>query len=474
MQRMFLAVDIGTTHVKAIAFDSSGNIRAIEKVENTLNAKGFYSAQEVFQRVNKVIRACRLTSPCAIGLTGMADCGLLVDKQGDPLTDVLPWSAATGFEQQTQLLETYSLKQLYHITGQTLHPKFALVRLMHLRQTLPETFAQASYWLSLQDYILFCLTGEYKTDESLATRTMLFDIEKHTWHRELCAFCGIGERLPQVVRTGSRAGAIGKKASMTTGLREGCPVYACGHDHLCALFAINQLMGSRMINSMGTSEVFAGMLEKRLGDEGVLLGINQGLHRLQGYYWLANLPSSGASISWLKSISGQADYRFLVDNPADDAGGVSYFPFINGSGVPDPDPHRRGAFLGLSSQTTVFQLAYAMYEGIAFETKRIFEAFERLTDQQIGHIACVGGSTQNPAMVRVRADRTGMMMDLLDISELTALGAVMMTAQEQGEAMHPPLTYQTIVPSEGCPAKFDDSYYAYKELCGILYGKNKG
>ncbi len=467
---MYLAIDIGTTHIKAMAFDENGTLRALEKLENGLNEKGCYQAQEVFRRVAAVVKACGIHEPQSISLTGMADSGLLVDENAEPITEVLPWSDNTGSCYGEEVLKAYSLKELYRTTGQTLHPKFALMRLIHYRETQRADFEKAAYWLSLQDYVLFRLTGEMKTDESLASRTMLFNIGTRTWHGELSEFCGIGQRLPKVIKTGGQAGEITVEGAMATGIKAGCPVYLCGHDHPCALFGINQLLGSTMIDSMGTSEVFAGIINKRLTEEAALKGINHGCFWDGQYYWMANLPSSGASLAWLKSLCGQREYSFFTDNQTGDAGGVTYYPFINGSGVPQPDPDRRGAFLGLSSKTTIHQMAHAMYEGIAFEARRVFEAYEELTGQKVSRIAAVGGSTRNHAMMTRRADITGMQVDVLNVSELTALGAVLMAARSRGERITIQPRWETILPKTGLQAQILYNYNAYKAVCGILYG----
>ena len=85
------------------------------------------------------------------------------------------------------------------------------------------------------------------------------------------------------------------------GLREDVRVCTGGHDHLCAALA-EDLKEGEVLNSMGTSEVYIGFLTQ-LPDQELLYKKGIQLGRFQGkYYWICNMPSSGASVEWLRSF----------------------------------------------------------------------------------------------------------------------------------------------------------------------------
>ena len=166
-----------------------------------------------------------------------------------------------------------------------------------MRRQQEALYAETDCFLSVSDYILYRLTGQKLTDESLACRTMLYNIHEQCWDRELAAFAGVSDKLPAVVTQAGAWPRLSRQLADKWGLGREVRVSVGGHDHLCAAQALG-IGGKDVLNSMGTSEVYVGFLETlpdlhSLYERGILLG------RFGGrYYWICNMPSSGASIEW--------------------------------------------------------------------------------------------------------------------------------------------------------------------------------
>ena len=138
-------------------------------------------------------------------------------------------------------------------------------------------------------------------EESLACRTMLYNIHERKWDDELTELAGAAGRLPRVAGQGEDRPVLTKDMARRFGLREDVRVCTGGHDHLCAALA-EDLKEGEILNSMGTSEVYIGFLTQ-LPDQDLLYKKGIQLGRFQGkYYWICNMPSSGASVEWLRSF----------------------------------------------------------------------------------------------------------------------------------------------------------------------------
>lgn len=468
--KLYAALDIGTTHIKAILTDAKMNIVSQAVMRNPAQTPSLiglcYDADMVFDKaaaaLHQALSGVSKKDVAALGVTGMADSGLMVSADGRPLTSVIPWSNSAGSEYLQDILHAYPLEKLYEITGHVLHPKFALCRLFYHRSHTPEAFAHAAYWLSLYDYLLYRLTGHFVTDRSIACRTMLFNINSLSYCDELLNLTGLGRRVPDLIDIGETAGHITPAAARATGLMEDTPVYSGGHDHPLALDALIQSGFGTWLNSLGTAEVLIGQLDAALPPHAARIGVQQGLLSGGRRYCLANLPSCGASLEWLRSLvslNGEVDYAYFIDNAVEDADGVLYLPHLNGSGTPEPDPLRRGAFSGLSMKTGVHQMYRAMVEGIAFETKRIFLALEALKITVPQAIIASGGGVRNHPLIKAKADITGRTYLPAAMPELTALGAALIAAKGQGETnLKLPVALSSVTPDENkqYASRFDD------------------
>lgn len=479
----FLGIDLGTTHVKAALADSQGRLLRMAAVDNgpdtACEAGECYTAEGLWQRAAQAVQeACRgMEPPAGVGVTGMADSGVALDSEGLPLYPIAPWSNPCGEEYGPVLEKRFP--DLTSRTGQRYHPKFALSRILWLRDHQPQAFRRMARWLSVTDYLLFRLTGEAATDQTFACRTLLYRLRERCWDEELCAYAGVTGRLPRVLALGGgAAGRVTEPAAGALGLPAGIPVVSAGHDHLCALYALESAGLGSALNSLGTAEVFVGVSDAPADPEQCRrLGVNQGCFAGDRWYWMANLPASGGSVEWLRrmfSVGGPVGYElFDRSDGLADAGGVLYLPYLNGSGTPDPDPARRGAFLGLSSRTTPQQLIAAVNQGIGFETRRILDSLSSVLGLSVSQVTAVGGGARNRALVQAKADASGREYQVCSQSELTVLSAAWQAARAAGESMALPLAAgERFSPYPDRRSAMEHTYRQYRALCAAIYRKD--
>lgn len=443
---VYLGIDIGTTHLKVCAVRQDGCVlyTALRDQETELHPEwgDCIPAKALWERVcgclEEVIGRVDPDNIRAFGIASMAEATVPIDRYGNSLMPAVPWNGAAWGGREENLPSSYRGLSLYKKTGLLWHPKYTVNQLLFLKKSRPDILRAADCFLSVSDYILFRLTGEKRTEESLACRTMLYDVFRREWESELTAFAGAEGKLPRVTAPKEEWPCLKKEMAQRFGLREEVRVCIGGHDHLCAATA-EGLEEGEVLNSCGTSEVYLGFLAQteklplleRLYENGIQLGVFQGR-----YYWICNMPSSGASIEWLRrflSWNGErVSYESLMRPSHVIPSSILYFPFINGQGTHRREPVEAG-LLGLTMHTTPQDAAQGIYEGIAFETQTILEHLEA-AGIRTERIVSAGGGIRNRLLMQAKADVTGREFLLSENTQATAMGAAILAGLPKTEA----------------------------------------
>ncbi|SKA85362.1 xylulokinase [Clostridium sp. USBA 49] len=436
---LLLGLDIGTTHIKAVIIDENLDLKSIHiEDNNTINIQGkgqVYLAEDLWKIALKcikgVVKNVNTLEIKAISVSSMAEAGLPLNKDKEPLYPIIPWNDMRAKEQMDKLKNDFGGYEIYKKTGLIPHPKHSIARLMWLRENEKEIYYKTNHWLSVGDYIIFKLSGEIVTDSTLACRTMMYDLKGKTWDSDLLGYIGNKDILPSVMESGTVVGSLLKEIADEIGIPRNVAVVTGAHDHICAAMALGINDENEVLDSMGTSEVFVGKEKKPiLTKEFYKLGVNQGCFPYGGYYWMTSTPASGGSIEWLRkliSIDREIPYSFFDNGKKiDKLSKVIYMPYLSGSGTPHVDPLKRGAFIGLSIDTDVSDLIKAVYEGISYEGKLVLETLESLNGNKINKIKAVGGSTKNSTWMKIKSNIFNKKILCSSIDEASAVGAAVL------------------------------------------------
>lgn len=193
MKKLYLGIDIGTTHLKVCAVDARGRCLAVAERDQELTPDPVFGdsipAELLFTRCADCIREVSETVDraqiAAIGITSMAEAGIPVNAGGEALMPLIPWNQKGLGSQRPDFLVSVTDWALYQRTGLCWHPKYTINRIWQMRRQQEALYAETDCFLSVSDYILYRLTGQKLTDESLACRTMLYNIHEQCWDRSL-------------------------------------------------------------------------------------------------------------------------------------------------------------------------------------------------------------------------------------------------------------------------------------------------
>lgn len=415
-----IALDVGTTHIKAVLFGEDGEELWKRKVPTPLEHDEWgavYRPGVLWGLVHgMLLEACGALSDVSvtgIAVTGMAEAGLAVDRiTGRELSDIIPWfdRRSIGFVGQGEAFERTGLRNSY---------KYGLYKFLWVLEHSPIDRSR-TVWLSVCDYVVYKLTGAFVTEPGFAARTYLYDIGAGCWDEERMAAFGLNkENFPCVGASGETAGIWEEKK---------IPVALAGHDHVCAAFAMLYSDPGRICDSAGTSETYIGLAGKRGGEFRQEDGLQYGPFGDSRWYYMANIPSSGHSLEWyrkklqLTELSYEELNRNLEELPKGPTG-ILYFPWLTGSGSPYYEASMQGALLGLREAHSGLDIMKGMIEGIQYQGALLLEQIEKVQGVQIGEVICGGGAVNNHALMQMKADILGRKVLVPACRETTALGA---------------------------------------------------
>lgn len=444
-----IGIDIGTTNIKAAAYSLKGKQLAFasQKMQVTHPQPGYseHDPQEIWDKVTlclkKILAQEEVGKVCALGVASFAEAGLPLGADGKPLYNIIAWYDQRTGPQAKQCADKIGTEKIYYITGHMLHRKFGLNKILWLKDNHPEIFEKTHVWLSMADYILYRLTGEYVSDYSLATKTLAFDVNTLQWSEEILTKVGVPKEIfPPVYPGGTVIGTVNSKAAAETGLSINTPVVTGGHDHACAAIGINIFESGVILDSMGTAEAtIIAVEEPRLTKEAYNLRLCIYPHCGKALYRImTSIHACGRSVEWFLSCFG--DYLQKIpggkSNPYDKlmeaaasapigADGLLYIPHIRGVlGYPAAS----GGFLGIKDTHRFEDFSRALIEGLCYEMKDRLETTEEYYNTSYKTVRIVGGAAKSDFWMQTKATLSGRLVEIPENEEATSQGAALLAA----------------------------------------------
>ena len=315
-------------------------------------------------------------------------------------------------------------------------------KLLWIRDNYPKIFQRGRYWLSIADLIIYKLSGAIATDQSLASRTMLFDQSARTWSQMMLETANLDINIfPPAFISGTKVGEVTKEFSQLTGLPIGTPVVLGGHDHLCGAYIARQGLDIA-VDATGTAEVVifpspSYNPDKQRSNSYITCYADVVPDR---YIYASPVGYAGGLVEWYRnkfSCSSNTeteelefiDYADLIKRiptPLDFSGIVCYPTFGRVIG-PNWDPEKIfGALFGLTVDHHVGHIFQALLEGTAYSLRENIEAVEQLVGGNGDRIRVEGGATKNPVWLQLKADITGRVVESVFLEEAVVLGAAVL------------------------------------------------
>jgi glycerol kinase len=434
--RAVLALDLGTTGVRALAVDRAG--RAIARAWRPIGARfpqpGWLEQDPIewwergLDALRAVLADARLAARdvAAIGVVAQRASAVAWDRAtGRPL------AAAIGWQDQRTAGRVRAL-QKRGIPVNTMASATKLEWLLGSAPGVRGAAAEGRLRLGTPDvWLTDRLTGgaAFATDPSQASCTGLWAADTDGWHPGALALYGLDAAwLPAIAPT---SGVVGETPPALFGAP--IAIAARAGDQQAATFAQGALAAGDAKLTAGTS----AMLEVHTGDEPAAprngaypLALWKLASGATSFCLEGTVVTAGSAVEWLVELGllARADALDAIAALAPTPDGVVFVPALQGLGTPHLDPLARGALFGVTRGTTAAHVVRAVLEGIAQRCADVCDALALAP----GPLRVDGGLARSRAFVEALADLTGRVVLRADESETTGLGAALLAGLATG------------------------------------------
>jgi len=430
-----LAIDQGTTGTTALIIAADGRIagRGYQEITQHYPQPGWveHDAEEILERTLLAARDAIAMSgvrPDVIGITNQRETVVVWHRDtGKPLARAIVWQDRRTTERCAELRNKTTF--IAERTGLRPDPYFSATKIEWLLKKPEIAFVARNGRLlagTIDTWLIWKLTGGrvHATDPTNASRTLLFDINRLKWSRELCDIFNIPmEILPEVRPS---AGDFGK--TVTSFFGKSLPITGVAGDQQAALFGQGCCVAGQAKNTYGTG----AFLLLNTGDkvpsagEGLLATVACDERGGAAYALEASIFVAGAAIQWLRDGLGilyNAAESERLARSLDSNDGVYFVPALVGLGAPNWEPKARGTLVGLTRGTTRAHLARAALEAMAYGSAEMLAVMAKRGRVKFESLRVDGGASANNWLLQFQSDILGIPVERPDMIETTALGA---------------------------------------------------
>jgi glycerol kinase len=439
--KYILALDQGTTSSRAIIFNHHGHIVTSKQQELSQifpkpswvehDPNEIWLSQLSTAKLAMASIAATSEDIAAIGITNQRETTIVWNLEtGIPIYNAIVWQDRRTAEVIDQLKQQGLADKFKQKTGLVLDAYFSATKLKwildHVAGSRELAKAGKLAFGTVDSWIIWNLTNQrqHVTDESNASRTLLFNIHSGTWDEELLHILDIpAAMLPQIVPS---SGVLGEASSGLFGRR--IPIAGIAGDQQAATFGNLCIKPGMVKNTYGTGcfllmNTGNAALESQ---NNLLTTIGWNIHKQRNYCLEGSVFIGGAVTQWVRDglnfINDSSEIEALATSVTDN-GGVYLVPAFAGLGAPHWDQYARGAILGITRGTTQAHIARAALESVAFQVANLVSAMENDSGQQLSTLRVDGGACKNNFLMQFQADILNTIVERPQCLELTALGA---------------------------------------------------
>jgi xylulokinase len=461
-----LGIDVGTSGTKCLAISPEGRVLASASANyGCAHPKPLWSEQDpedwwtaTVKVVRAVVKQAKLkpADVAAIGLSGQMHGSVFLDKAGKVIRPALLWNdQRTAAECDEIERRAGGRKKLIEMVANPALTGFQAPKILWLRNNEPKNFAKLAKVLLPKDEVRRRLTGEFATEVSDASGTLLLDVVKRQWSKPLLAKLDLdASLLPTCYESEEVTGTLTAETAKLLGLTTNCKVVGGAGD--CAAGAVgNGIVKPGLLNtSIGTSGVvFVHSDQPQFDPAGRL---HTFCHAVRGKWHMMGVTlAAGGSLQWFQdalcSIPGKAGTRtptpfsVLAEEAAMSplgADGLYFLPYLAGERTPHLDPNARGALIGVTLAHTRGHVVRAIMEGVTFSLRDSLAIIEGL-GVPVKQIRTSGGGSKNPFWRQMQADVFAKSVSAMVADEGAAYGVALLATVGAGH-------YKTV--AEACEA----------------------
>ena len=485
---LYIGIDLGTSAVKLLLMDGTGNIQKIVSRSYPLSfPKPGWSEQNPEDWLRETVAGIRASSTAdcdhsqiaGIGCGGQMHGLVALDADDQVLRPAILWNDGRTAEEVAYLNETVGRETLSRYTANIAFAGFTAPKLLWMRRHEPELFGKIAKVMLPKDYLNYCLTGVHCTDVSDASGMLLFDVQHKRWSPEMLELCGLREsQMARIFESYEVVGTLTPEMAETLDLPKGVKVCAGAGDNAAAAVGTATVGDGRCNISLGTSGTIF-ISSKEFG-----VDPNNALHAFahaDGHYHLMGCMLSAASCNkwWMEEILKTGEFTAEQAPVTDEKLGnnhVFFLPYLMGERSPINDTNARGTFTGLTMDTSRADLTQAVLEGVAYGIRDSLEVAKSL-GLSIPRSKLCGGGAKSPLWQKIFANVLNLDVDLLETEEGPGYGGAILAAVACGEYPTVEAAAETLVhvtktihPDPELSARYETQYQKFRQIYPAMKG----
>jgi xylulokinase len=414
-----LGIDIGTSGTKTLLVDTRGRIKASVTVEYPAYApRPAWSEQTPGDWWKAATRSTRMalakarvkgSQVAGIGLSGQMHGSVFLDASGAVLRRAILWNdQRTGAECDEITRRAGGRRRLIAMVSNPALTGFTAPKILWVRKHEPRIYDRTAHILLPKDYVRYRLTGEFATEVSDASGTLLLDVKRRRWSRKLLGLLQIDPALlPAVYESQEVSGRLTPAAAKATGLAAGTPVVGGGGDQAAGAVGNGIVRRGVICATLGTSGVVFAHADKVETDPKGR--VHTFCHAVKGkWHVMGVVLAAGGSLQWFRNTLCQDlvkqakrkkvdPYELITAAAAKvppGSDGLYFLPYLTGERTPHADPNARAAWIGLSNMHTRAHMARAVIEGATYAMRDCLEIIAGL-GVPVREIRVAGGGAKS-------------------------------------------------------------------------------
>lgn len=477
-----LAIDEGTSSTRAVVYNHQLEVISIAQVEinmlypepDAVEQNGTEIWQKTWNMCCKALDSAGLKwkNISCIGITNQRETTLIWDKKsGKPIHNAIIWQSKQSNNICSEWINQNLSNNVKRLTGLPINPYFSASKIAWILEKYDpnRVYSKSGDWLfgTVDTWLCWNLSGHksHVTDSSNASRTLLFDIRKVKWSKELCTSFNIPEQLlPEIVNTSGLA--CYTNPELTDG--ETIPILSIVGDQQSALYAQQCFEKGEVKNTYGTGcFMLMNTGTKVIAPKfGILSTIAWTIENRTTYALEGSVMVGGSAIKWLRDglhafdTSSKAEKLALESDSSDE---LFVIPTFYGLGTPFWDNKVKGSILGLKSDTKLSDITYSTLQSIAFQCEDVMQSMQKASKIDIKSLKVDGGATKNKLLMQMQADVSDTRISVSADSESTVRGAALLAALALGLQSNSSLIAETYSPQSD-KISIQNKYQRWKRL----------
>ena len=483
----YIGIDLGTSSVKLLLMDELGVIHQQVTREYPLEFPHPGWSQQapedwkaaVLSGLQELTANCDKRQIAGIGTGGQMHGLVVLDRDDNVIRPAILWNDGRTAAQVDYLNDVIGKQKLSAWTANIAFAGFTAPKILWMRENEPENFARIAKIMLPKDYVNYILTGVHCCDYSDASGMLLLDVAHKRWSKEMLDLCGITEaQMPALYESYETVGTLRPEIAQLLGFPENVKVCAGAGDNAAAAVGTGVVGDGGCNISLGTSgTVFIS--SKQFG-----VDPNNALHAFAhadgGYHLMGCMLSAASCNKWLMDdILRTKDYAGEQAPITDEKLGtnhVYFLPYLMGERSPINDTNARGAFIGMSMDTSRADMTQAVLEGVAFAIRDSVEVAKSLGIPLASSMLC-GGGAKSPLWRRILANVLNMPLTIPASEQGPGMGGAMLAMVACGaygsvaEACAKLVTVsETVAPDPEIAARYEARYQQFRLIYPALKG----